>query len=605
MAPFPREERWPVPLALYCTPGRIEIGKAAERATAHNVPGAFKEWFRHLSSVQTVKYLGQQQPVSHLLLLAAEEQFRKFLREVRMNMDGGLENCRAAMPLALSFEDDVDDSMRIFLVNLFRNMGYGRVQENFHNRIIASHYFSKIPTERILIADSDGVDLTLSLYERGRDQAKCSNVIQGAGSDPRIQRVCNMIWDKTGAEYSFLDRANEQPLLEQMALEVIGANQTEFEGIMNYSNGEELCFMISRSELVGAGAGTKSTSSDVIRFLEKAGIAPSDVTMLLRNLAAKNQPLQAAFTSSIIFDEDAQEEVNQDIVTLVMSRFADAKVEPKPMRRNPLDHLEPSPIVSKDELKEKTKKWRQVKAEAGGKSRSGRIAEALMILDRFLAECRSCSGSEELIIEIEGEKDSLNKTTPPPPPPVDGSAVRALNRRWREVRASAKGKKNTGNFVEAIRILKSFADEADKVYGAEEILKSVKDELDLMVGEAKDRRPSKPSISNRTKAEPAREPKPEPNNQGQELVRQGKLKEARDWFRSQNNNTMARALTEIFRSQKGIELRKTTLEECRKSKNKEQISRIIREIRDYIDLCEEAGVNTEEYKKLLSDYRKI
>lgn len=610
LTPFPGEERWPVPLSLYCTPGRIEIGKAAERAATHNVPGAFKEWFRHLSSGQTVKYLGQQQPVSHLLLLAAEEQFRKFLKEVRMNMDGGLENCRAAMPLVLSFEDDVDDSMRIFLVNLFRNMGYGRVIENFYNRIIATHYFSKLPAERLLIADSDGIDLTLSLYERGRDQAKCSCVIQGAGTDPRVQRVCNMIWDKTGAEYSFMSRNTEQPLLEQMALEVIGANQTEFEGIMNYSNGEQLCFMISRSELVSTGAGTKSTSSDVIRFLEKAGIAPSDVTIMLRNLAAKNQPLQAAFPSSIIFDEDSKEAINQEIVKQIMPRFAGFKVEPEPVWA-PIDSIgfhpiPPSPPDAQGELKERTKKWRQVKAEAGGKSKSGQIAEALMILDRFLDECRSCIGTEDLVAEIEREKAIIANT--PPLRKTDEVVIRGLKREWREVKAAANGKDRQGNKAAAIEILKRFLGKISDKQDLQELQNSVKTELEALSSLTGVTPPSpEPPLSGRkqrnTQYRP--EPKEKLKSDGEVFIEQGKLKEARDWYRNNGNTAKAKVLTDIIRDRKGVELRKDSLEEYKKTKNTDQIRRIISELQDYINLCNSIEFNAQEYVKLLNEYRKI
>ena len=97
----------------------------------------------------------------------------------------------------------------------------------------------------------------------------------------------------------------------------------------------------------------------------------------------------------------------------------------------------------------------------------------------------------------------------------------------------------------------------------------------------------------------------EKKNEGDSLIALGKLKEARDWYRSQNNNVMARILSDIIRSQKGVELRKATIEEYKKSRNREQIARIIKEIEEYIDLCEKAGINSSEYKKLLADYRKI
>lgn len=326
LAPFPADETWPVPLALYCTSSKIEIGQAAERAATRGVTGAFKEWFKHLSTGETLSYLGQQQPVSHLLLLAAEEQFRKFLKDVRYNMDGGLENCRSSMPIILNFEDDVDDSMRIFLVNLFKNMGYGRVYEIYHNRCIAAYYGSVCPTDHILIVDSDGVDLILSLYMRGREEAKFKQVILNAGVDPRVQSICNMIWDKTGAEYSFLERSSEQSALELIAAEVIKANQIEFEGSMHYSNGESLSFLISRSELVASGAGSRSISSEIAGMLRNiAGLKPNDVTVLLRNFASSSdyfsQTLGVDFPSLIRYEQEGIEASNGIIVSQIMPRL--------------------------------------------------------------------------------------------------------------------------------------------------------------------------------------------------------------------------------------------------------------------------------------------
>lgn len=83
-------------------------------------------------------------------------------------------------------------------------------------------------------------------------------------------------------------------------------------------------------------------------------------------------------------------------------------------------------------------------------------------------------------------------------------------------------------------------------------------------------------IHNQAKQE--KESVSEDKNYGDILIAQGKLKEARDWFRSQNNNTMARILSEIVRSTKGVEMRMASINGYRKSKNREQVSRIIKDI---------------------------
>lgn len=211
--------------------------------------------------------------------------------------------------------------------------------------------------------------------------------------------------------------------------------------------------------------------------------------------------------------------------------------------------------------------------------------------------------------------------------------IKSLYRKWREVKATAKGKIRSGNLSDARSILQSFLNTLQNEPGTDSLISTVQNELSSLIA-AEGPKQSKPkhkdgdihpngkwvwvaSAANgngdwrviggriHTKTKQGKETKTEHENEGKSLIAQGRLKEARDWYRSHNNSDMASILTNIIRSQKGVELRKTSIEEYRQSKNREQISRIIKEIEDYIDICEKAGLNTSEYKKLLADYRKI
>ena len=630
LAPFPGEELWPAPLALYCTPNRIEIGRAAERAAARGVSGAYKEWFRQLSSILTVNYLGQSQPINHLLLLATEEQLRRFLREVRFNVDGGLENCRSTLPLVISFEDDVDDSMRIFLLNLFKSMGYGNILETYHNHAVVAYYRNIGKTGSILIVDSDGVDLILSLYVKGRNEAKQKRVIADAGTDRRLPSICNMIWDKTGAEYSFLDKSIEQPRLEQMATEILNANQIEYECIMEYSNGDRLGFMVTRSELEASGSGVRSVAFEVERFLEKnMDSSDKDITIVLRNYAARSDyfshALSSRFPALTIHDEEAIDATNNIIVYQVM-QWMDSSMTPKPTGQISTPSLE-TPHHS---VRDKKRKWREVKALATGKSRSGNIEDALKILKNFKDDCQEIAGAEELLSEITSEIERLSRSGRTPSPKVDSTLIKKLERQWREIKATANGKRRTGNNQEASSILQQFLDDVKKIHGTDNLVALVGTELSIIKSDSQnmseqlhnfgvnhpndkyaqgksvspsnsDRRPA----STHNKAQSSKENSHKDKNEGESLLAQGKYKEARDWFRSQNDSNMARILSDIIRSKKSIDSRKESIDEYRKSKNREQITRIANEIAGFITLCDKAGINSSEYKKLLADYRKI
>lgn len=571
LSPFPGDNVWPAPLSLYCTPAKIEIGKAAERAASRGVQGAYKEWFKFLSSREKVSYLGEDQPISHLLLLAAEEQFRTFLREVRYNMDGTLENCRATLPLVLSFEDDVDDSMRIFLVNLFKTMGYARMLPIFHNRSIASYYKSLSRAGHVLIVDNDGVDVTVSFFTPNAEEPKFKRVILNGGSDSRIGKVCNMIWDKTGAEYSFLNRDAEQPLLEQMAKEIIQANKIEYEGIMNYSNGEAYSFMVSRSELLSSGSGANSAAIQINEIVARAaGIPSSDITLVIRNTGAQSdylaQSLLSEFPDHYIHDEEKVEAVNRTIVNLVMPKI---RIE-KPSSPSP-DPIFPDPGNKDNKLPPFTE--------------SEIIEEGIEILPI---------------------------TPVPAPEELDSTEKQQLNRKWREVRAKAKAKERAKETNEAIAMLHTFAKEIGDLKGLEDLKESIDREISKMVESYASSvtppfppRSAKPLRPEKKVKEAQTSPPPPIPNEGEELIRKNKLKEARVWYRNNRDNKMAGILNDIIRSKKSVDLRKDNLEEYRKSKDKGQISRIITEIQDFIDLCESAGVNSADYRKLLNEYRKI
>lgn len=298
-------------------------------------------------------------------------------------------------------------------------------------------------------------------------------------------------------------------------------------------------------------------------------------------------------------------------------------VEP-PVAVNPLPENE-----NQIKIKEISKKWRLVKAEANGKQRGGQLDMALQMLKDFLSECQTISGVDNITAEISDEIAKYNITQAPV---VNHDLIKSFERQWREIKATAKGKVRSVNLSDARSILQSFLNTLQKGPGTDSLISSVQNELSLIAADEPKRSKSRhkdgdihpngkwvwvASAANgngdwrviggkiHNQAKQDKESAGEKKNEGDSLIALGKLKEARDWYRSQNNNVMARILSDIIRSQKGVELRKATIEEYKKSRNREQIARIIKEIEEYIDLCEKAGINSSEYKKLLADYRKI
>ena len=227
------------------------------------------------------------------------------------------------------------------------------------------------------------------------------------------------------------------------------------------------------------------------------------------------------------------------------------------------------------------------------------------MLQDFLSYCQTVSGIDEVIAEIKAEIAEIQN--------VDPVLIKSLERQWREIKASSKGKLRSGNTSEALSDIKKFRDKVQGVNGADKLIESIDREL-FSIQSDKSQHPATECNVGDVYVSPKSAEKPqkvsktqnaEEHTTGQELIKQGNLKEARDWYRAHNDSNMAGVLTEIIRAQKGIELRKSGIEDCRKTRSKDQISRIIKEIQEYIELCEKAGINTAKYKKLLAEYNGI
>lgn len=211
----------------------------------------------------------------------------------------------------------------------------------------------------------------------------------------------------------------------------------------------------------------------------------------------------------------------------------------------------------------------------------------------------------------------------PPPSQKKADEGRKMNIQWRKVKAEAKGKIRVGQTAKALKIVKDFEKECQGIPGIDSLLSDINDFIKNVPAPApvapvaptgapkpaNPRRPSSPTppptnptASGRSK--PAPPPIPQ-TTVGEQLIKQGKLRDARDWYRNNNDAEKAAILSDIIRDSRGIKARSRELETCRQNGNKDRINRIITEIRSFINLCNEVGVDTTEYTHLLKEYKKL
>lgn len=635
LVPLPNGN-WPAPLAFYCSDTGIVIGEDAVRAAHSGTINAFDNYFERLVEDSTYTIGGQTRPIRNLLLDASESIFRDFFRHVLFNRFGSLSDNRANMPLTLVCESDIKPNERALLQGLFKDSGYNRVRvvdyDRYINRYINESLSNEYVCDRVVVAWAEGPDLTFSIFGVNNDTAPIIKSFENLGIDPRMKYVEKMIWDRVIGQNPWLQKSNEEDAISKAAYDFLSSSLPLVNDTILLSDGQQYHYSLIRNTIDyiqnSDGVSIKDTLE---QFLKENGITNrSRALLLLRGIVAGNsyfeQNLSPGFSKTIKTDKKLRDNAMNLIISEVIPSIDIEQIVVEPtVLVNP-----PQESDNQAKIREISKKWRQVKAEANGKQRGGQIEVPLQILKDFLSECQNISGADTILSEISDEIAKYNVT--PEPAVVNHDLIKSFERQWREVKATAKGKIRSGNLSDARSILQKFLNTVQNESGTDTLSASIKNELSVIAAVEPKQSKSKHKdgdihpngkwvwvasaangngdwrviggrIHNQTKQD--KESVSEKKIDGNSLIAQGKLKEARDWYRSQNNNTMARILSDIIRSQKGVELRKASFEEYRKSRNREQISRIIKEIEEYIDLCEKAGLNYSEYKNLLADYRKI
>lgn len=626
---------WPAPLAFYCSDTGIVIGDDAVRAAHSGTTNAFDNYFERLVEDSTYTIGGQTRPIRNLLLDASESIFRDFFRHVLFNRFGSLSDNRANMPLTIVCESDIKPNERALLHGLFKDSGYNRVRvvdyDCYINRYINESLSNEYVCDKVVVAWAEGADLTFSIFGVNNDFAPIVKSFENLGIDPRKKYVEKMIWERVIGQNPWLQKSDEEDAISKAASDFLSSSLPLVNDTILLSDGQQYHYSLNRNTIdYIQNSDVVSIKDTLEQFLKENGIINrSRVLLLLRGIVAGNsyfeQNLSPGFSKTIRTDKKLRDNTMNLIISEVVPMFEpETIIAESPVVVNPLPEND-----NQIRIKEISKKWRLVKAEANGKQRGGQPDMALQMLKDFLSECQAISGVDNVIAEISTEIAKYNITQAPV---VDHNSIKSFERQWREIKATAKGKVRSGNLSDARSILQRFLNSLQKEPGTDSLIISVQNELSLIAADEPKRSKTKHKdgdihpngkwvwvasaangngdwrviggrIHNQTKQD--KESAREKNNDGDSLIAQGKLKEARDWYRNQNNNVMARILSDIIRSQKGVELRKAAIEEYRKSKNREQISRIIKEIEEYIDLCEKAGLNSSEYKKLLADYRKI
>lgn len=405
------------------------------------------------------------------------------------------------------------------------------------------------------------------------------------------------------------------------------------------------------------------------RFLRDRGAEKGRTLLLLRGVAANNdyfeQTMRSGFSYTIKSDRDLRERVMRQIIDLKdedslfeikqeVSNISETvkeigkqvdKIESEVQTREPKSQPEPikteptkkeipdlppipkssfssnfnspppppgmpvppplppealKPSVSKQEnkqIKELGREWKYISAQANGKVRQKLYKEALEMLNEFGNKCRDINGIDKIHDELAKLTESINAKLSEKEKTGEHEKedAKILEREWRELRALAKNKKYQS---EALLKLQDFHSKIKSVPETEHIRNLVETELQKLSID------TQAGITVQSSSEPLATAS-KSNDEGQLLISDGKLKEARDWYRGKGEADKARDIQSLIRALPSVNRRVDTIADYRSNRNMDQIKRIIKELEECIALCKRVGYDYAKYQKSLAEYKRI
>lgn len=600
---------WPAPLAFYCSPMGVVVGNEAMNAVLSGTASAFGKYFELLSSLETYRTGGQNRPFKNLLLDASEKIFVDFYHRVLFQPQITINDIRGGMPLTIVCDADVTSHERAFLNDLFRSSGYTRVKVVDYNNYIDSYVRSDLSNrytcDNVLVALAEGDDLTLTLFKVTSDGIYPQVVLPGMGKDPRKEFVKEGIWEDLIAQNDFLDRNEIDNLLTGAADNFLSSGIPDYYGEIMIE-GERYIFSLNRHHIDHL----INTGSDGLRqmlnsFLLQNGIENRGRTLLmLRGNASGNdyfmQNLRQGFCQTIRSDRQLRESV----MSMVIKETQPLVAVFEPLVQPPLP---PMPLTDSTTLVRLNKRKREVFAEVNAKLRRNQRDVALQMLKGLLAECENVSGSESIFNEVEERmsaievSDEVRKPCDRP----DSIGLKQISMEFRQVRETALSCKIKAP-DKAVSLLQEFIRKYNSKPGAdsfiakaENLIEGIKNTIGTMAKHQATNRPVTVRVDKQNVKKDVSE------DRGPALIREWKIKEARDWYKSKGNNSIVTQLNKIIVDKRSADQRKNSFDSCVKEKDKKKIERIIAELEAFVALCENAGADASEYKTLIKNYKKI
>lgn len=619
----------PLPLAIYCDGNQMGIGQfAVDEANKQN-PKAFVDVFSKMRDGGTFKYRGEEIPSNMLLFNAIQSSLSSFFDSTLIGQMGRLEQNVATMPLCFLFHADVNENERLFVKDSFDRSGFANVGvrdcDQLAMRTIegSSAYY--------LCVTSNGQDLFVNVYSHEGKQMD-SLIIRDCGRDPRLDLAVDKLWDSIGGFNYNLNRRKEQPILRQLAENFLDSGSYSLNENVTLSDGNVYNVWLSLRELDECRVNDNGkVLTDIMRKLTANQIKPSDCMVILQGKAAHNSFFANIFKQEFVSVRSIDHSLRTEMLATLLDevKTLDYKIG-KSITKNPevtVPHTPQSSLTSVLPTRRDERDMKVLGVSVETCLANGRKEQAMAEIREFSRKMHDGrvhafdQELEELLGRVKATEEPVQKSvpspssTPTPEPEISSLPVgvppskrdeRDMKLLGREVAAYIKqGETNRA---------KCSVDEFRRTMHSKNV-HAFDDDLDALLQQT----PEKASIGENSEFSPVvskpqgehpvlRHPRPKPLpdiDRGVALMREGKFKDAREWFRAQGQLHAADDCTSIIRWLRLLPAYETEVPVTRETHNRYKARARVREIDAMLVLYGKYQIDASPLEKLRCDYRNI
>ena len=608
------------PLAIYSSGNELRIGRfAAEEARAGRA-GAFDNIFDAIKRPASFSYRGTQYPLNKLLLFGIEHCLREFFDSILYGTEGQLEQNTAKVPICLLMSSELTDNEQAYVISLLRNAGYSNTRSIDYNSMVLDHVRTSLAKniEKAVFVSNVGNDLYIQCVDE-QSKRVFDLSAKDAGKNPQVDQVIKLIWQDILYDENSINLVFDEclPELRNHAQSFLASGDLMCQNVLIF-NGHSYEYFLSRDSITSRRHGTDNALDNLLLQLKSKGVDPTKSAIILLKSTANNayvkQTICDSFPSVIIFDEKKHQEMLSSILESVKNRnyiLNDIAPSSAPCIADVVISSPYTQIQTTD-IRAFNREWRVVKGTVSGFMRNRSTNEAKDVLEKFINEYDNLgidlSEAKMLLEDVKRELQTSSHKQPKPPiedaDEVDTGKsgpspndIKVWMREWRVARAEVRGYLREGKTERARMLLESFISDHKGMDN---------DEPRQMLSELKMNSSEKGNQSVVTKSsQHAQTSMQEYPTEGEMLMKQLRLKEAREWFAEHKMMKEAADCTNLIKATRQIKAYKAELQSIRNNHNVQLAKSHLDDMKSWRTIYARYKMETKDIDEIINNYKSI